>query len=90
MVHGAGPVCPLQAAHVPMALAQAIGPPQKRVPHGVRACAQQALGTGGVCMTSEGCVRDKCEVMLVYEALTRRPSFPLCSATQHFPYSASL
>lgn len=61
----AGPVCPLGAAPTHMVLAQAAGTPRRSAqPRGVRACVQQAQGTGGVCMTSEGCVRDKREVML--------------------------
>lgn len=35
-------------------------------PHGFKAYVQQTQGTGGVCMSSEGCVLDKHEVMLVY------------------------
>lgn len=57
MVHRVEPACPLQMAHVAVVLAQAIGPPPEARAHGVRACVQWALGTGGVYMTSEGCVQ---------------------------------
>lgn len=59
MVHGAGLAWPLHAAHVPVVLAQAIGPPPEARAPWRQACVQQALGTGGVCMTSEGCVRGR-------------------------------
>lgn len=36
-------------------------------------------------MTSEGCVRDKYEVMFVYEALIQRPSFPPYGPHSTFP-----
>lgn len=45
--------------HMPVVFAQATGPPPRSTwACGVRACVQQAQGTGGVCMTSEGCARE--------------------------------
>lgn len=46
-------------------------------------------GREGSTRPQRGVCGDTGEVMLVYEALTQRPSFPPCGATQCFPHSAS-